>query len=99
MTKAELVRLVSYRSGLPPEKARRAVDAILATISETLRAGDEVNFTGFGKFSVVERGARQGVNPQTGARIQIGASRVPKFAAGSKLKRLTGLPGDGDEKY
>ena len=48
-----------------------------------LSRGGEINFTGFGKFSVADRGARQGVNPQTGEKIQIAASRVPRFSAGS----------------
>ena len=52
-----------------------------------LSRGGEINFTGFGKFTVAERGARQGVNPQTGEKIQIAASRVPRFSAGSALKK------------
>ena len=55
-------------------------------IEEALSRGGEINFTGFGKFSVADRGARQGVNPQTGEKIQIAASRVPRFSAGSALK-------------
>ena len=60
---------------------------MLHVLSDTLKRGGEVNFTGFGKFSVAERGARQGVNPQTGEKIQISASRVPRFSAGSALKK------------
>ena len=56
---------------------------MLDTIQETLARGGEINFTGFGKFSVADRSARQGVNPQTGEKIQIAASRVPRFSAGS----------------
>jgi DNA-binding protein HU-beta len=52
-----------------------------------LKRGSEVNFSGFGKFSVAERGARQGVHPRTGEAIQIAASKVPKFTAGSGLKK------------
>jgi len=63
------------------------VSAVLDTIQEVLTRGGDVNFTGFGKFSVAERGARQGVNPQTGEKIQIAASRVPRFSAGSALKK------------
>ena len=59
----------------------------LDTISETLKRGGDVAFTGFGKFSVSDRSARQGVNPQTGETIQIAASKVPKFSAGAKLKQ------------
>jgi DNA-binding protein HU-beta len=88
VTKQEFVDRVSDRvSGLGKREASEAVDAVLDTIEEALRRGSDVNFTGFGKFSVAERGARQGVNPQTGERIHIAATRVPRFSAGSKLKK------------
>ena len=87
MTKQEFVDRVADESGLQKRDAGAAVDAVLEVIEETLRRGGEVNFTGFGKFAVAERGARQGVNPQTGERIQISASRVPRFSAGSALKK------------
>jgi DNA-binding protein HU-beta len=86
VTKAEFVDQVADRAGLSKGDASGAVDAVLDTIKEVLQRGGEINFTGFGKFSVAERGARQGVNPQTGERIQIAASRVPRFSAGSSLK-------------
>lgn len=86
MTKSEFVDQVASESGLAKGEAGQAVDAVLKVIEETLSRGGEINFTGFGKFSVAERGARQGVNPQTGERIQISASRVPRFSAGSSLK-------------
>lgn len=87
MTKSEFVDQVAAESGLSKGDAATAVDAVLTVIEETLKRGGEVNFTGFGKFSVAERGARQGVNPQTGERIQIAASKVPRFSAGSALKK------------
>ncbi len=87
MTKSEFVDQVGSKSGLGKNEAGKAVDAVLEVIEETLKRGGEVNFTGFGKFSVADRGARQGVNPQTGERIQIAASKVPKFSAGSALKK------------
>ena len=86
MTKQEFVNAVADRSGLSRGDAGKAVDAVLETITDTLKRRDQINFTGFGKFAVAERGARQGVNPQTGERIQIAASRVPRFSAGSSLK-------------
>lgn len=86
VTKQEFVDQVASQSGLGKKEASDAVDAVLNVIQETLSRGGEVNFTGFGKFAVAERGARQGVNPQTGERIQIAASRVPRFSAGSALK-------------
>ena len=86
MTKPEFVDRVSAESGLSKADAGKAVDAFIDVVKETLSRGGEVNFTGFGKFSVADRGARQGVNPQTGERIQIPASRVPRFSAGAGLK-------------
>lgn len=87
MTKQEFISQVRERAGLSNSDATRAVDAVLDTISDTLKRGGDVAFTGFGKFSVSERSARQGVNPQTGERIQIAASKVPRFSAGAKLKQ------------
>ena len=87
VTKSEFVDQVADRSGLGTGEADKAVNAVLDTIEEVLRRGGDINFTGFGKFSVADRGARQGVNPQTGERIQIAASKVPKFSAGSGLKK------------
>jgi DNA-binding protein HU-beta len=86
VTKQEFVDQVASQSGLAKKEAGDAVDAVLTVIQETLSRGGDINFTGFGKFSVADRGARQGVNPQTGERIQIAASRVPRFSAGSALK-------------
>ena len=86
MTKGELVDQVASESGLSKGDATKAVDTFIDVVTETLRRGGEINFTGFGKFSVADRGARQGVNPQTGERIQIAATRVPRFSAGSALK-------------
>ena len=87
MTKSEFVDQVASESGLSKGDAASAVDAVLETIQSTLQRGGEISFTGFGKFTVADRGARQGVNPQTGERIQIAASRVPRFSAGSALKK------------
>ena len=87
MTKSEFVDQVAEESGLSKGDAGNAVDAVLQVIEDTLKRGGEISFTGFGKFSVADRGARQGVNPQTGERIQISASRVPRFSAGSALKK------------
>jgi DNA-binding protein HU-beta len=86
VTKNEFVDRVAERSGLGKGEAAKAVDAVLESLQEVLSRGGEVNFTGFGKFTVADRSARQGVNPQTGEKIQIAASRVPRFSAGSQLK-------------
>jgi DNA-binding protein HU-beta len=95
VTKQEFVDQVANKSGLSKGDATKAVDAVLEVIQETLSRGGEISFTGFGKFTVAERGARQGVNPQTGERIQIAASRVPRFSAGSQLKSAVKSGGGG----
>lgn len=87
MTKSEFVDHVAQKSGLEKGQSGKAVDAVLAVIEETLARGGEISFSGFGKFHVTDRSARQGVNPRTGEAIQIAASRVPKFSAGSGLKK------------
>ena len=86
MTKQEFVDQVAQEADLPKGEAGKAVDATLRVIEETLSRGGEINFTGFGKFHVAERGPRQGVNPRTGERITIPGGKVPRFSAGSGLK-------------
>ena len=86
MTKQEFVDEVAQRSGLSRRDANKAVEAFLESIQDALKSGDTVNFTGFGKFSTADRAARTGVNPRTGERVNIAASRVPRFSAGSSLK-------------
>jgi len=87
VTKSEFVDQVADRAGLSKKDATGAVDAVLETIEETLKRGSEIAFSGFGKFSVSERSAREGRNPATGERLNIAASRVPKFTAGAALKK------------
>ncbi len=87
MTKSEFVDQVAARSGLSRKDAGAAVDAALETIRDTLQRGSDITFSGFGKFHVATRGARQGTNPATGEKIEIGESKVPKFTAGSSLKK------------
>ena len=87
MTKSEFVDQVANLSDLGKAEAGKAVDAVLNVIEETLARGGDVTFSGFGKFQVAERGARQGVHPRTGEPIQIAASKVPRFTAGSGLKK------------
>jgi DNA-binding protein HU-beta len=87
LTKAEFVDQLARDGRIGSKKqAADAVEAVLDGIADSLRSGDSVNFTGFGKFSVAERGPRQGVNPRTGERITIAGGRVPKFSAGAGLK-------------
>jgi DNA-binding protein HU-beta len=87
LTKAEFVDQLARDERIGSKKtAADAVEAVLETISSALASGESVNFTGFGKFSVAERGPRQGVNPRTGERITIAGGRVPRFSAGAALK-------------
>jgi DNA-binding protein HU-beta len=86
LTKAEFVDRISGNFD-SKKAAADAVEAVLDGITDTLAGGGDVNFTGFGKFSVAERGPRQGVNPRTGERITIAGGRVPKFSAGAGLKK------------
>ena len=86
MTKQEFIQKVAGKSGLTARDAGKAVEAFMESVTETLKAGDAINFTGFGKFSAAARAARTGVNPRTGERVQIAATTVPKFSAGSQLK-------------
>jgi DNA-binding protein HU-beta len=87
LTKAEFVELLARDGRIGSKKAAsETVEAVLETITSALARGQSVSFTGFGKFSVADRGQRQGVNPRTGERITIAASRVPRFSAGAALK-------------
>jgi DNA-binding protein HU-beta len=86
MTKAEFVGKLAEKAGLTKADAEKAVNAFLETVTETLKSGDKVAFTGFGSFEVTERAAREGRNPQTGEAMQIKATKAPKFKAGKGLK-------------
>jgi DNA-binding protein HU-beta len=87
MSKSEFVDKVAEAADLSKKDAAAAVDAVLATIEGELKAGGEVAFTGFGKFHVAQRGAREGRNPRTGESMKIAATTVPRFTAGSGLKK------------
>lgn len=85
-TKKDLAEKVAESVDLTKNKAAEAVNAVFEAISETLKDGGEVSVSGFGKFEVSERAARQGVNPATGEKIQIAASKAPKFKPAKALK-------------
>ena len=86
MTKSEFVDQVADRAGLNKKEAANAVDAVLETIEGALKRGSEVTFSGFGKFSVSKRSAREGRNPATGETIQIPAKTTLKFRVGKGMK-------------
>ena len=86
MNKTELVAAIAEKTGLTKKDAEGAVKAFTDTVAEQLKAGDKIQLVGFGTFEVRERAAREGVNPRTGDKIKIAASKVPAFKAGSALK-------------
>ncbi len=89
MNKTELSEAIAKRSQLSKRDAQKALDALVDTVRDELRRGREVVITGFGRFHVTKRGARQGRNPATGEKIKIKASKTPKFTAGAGLKNAT----------
>ena len=86
MNKTELVAAMAEKAGLSKKDAEKALNAFVESIEETLKAGDKVSLVGFGTFSVKERAAREGINPLTGKKIKIAASKAPAFKAGKALK-------------
>jgi DNA-binding protein HU-beta len=86
MNKGELITAIAENSGLTKVASTKALDAIIAAITASLKKGDRVGLVGFGSFSVAKRAARNGRNPQTGKEIKIAAKKVVKFKAGSELE-------------
>jgi len=86
VNKAELIDAVADGADISKADATRALETILAQITNTLKKGDQVALVGFGTFAVKERAARTGRNPRTGETINIPASKVPGFKAGKALK-------------
>ena len=86
MTKAELVNAIAEKAGLTKVDAEGALKAFAEAITDALKAGEKVALVGFGTFSVGDRAARTGQNPQTVKKIEIPAAKVPKFKAGKALK-------------
>ena len=85
MNKAELIEEISNSAGLTKTQANSALDAFTDAVVASLKKGDKVTIVGFGTFSVSERAARNGRNPQTGEVIKIKASKAPKFKAGKEF--------------
>ena len=86
MNKSELIDAIASHSNLTKADSGRALDALIKTIENTLKAGDSITLVGFGTFEVKERAERSGRNPQTGAVITIAASKTPAFKGGKSLK-------------
>jgi DNA-binding protein HU-beta len=85
MNKADLIDKLAKDAGITKTQANAALDSFTDTVITTLKKGDRVTLVGFGTFSVSERAARNGRNPQTGAVIKIKARKVPKFKAGKEF--------------
>ncbi len=86
MNKSELIEAIATSADIPKAAAGRALDAMVDSVAEALKQGDPVVLVGFGTFSVKDRAARTGRNPQTAQPIQIAAARIPSFKAGKALK-------------
>jgi DNA-binding protein HU-beta len=87
MNKTELIERIAEEAGVTASEAQKHFGAFERVVTEALKGGEEVRITGFGKFSVKERKAREGRNPQTGEKMEIAASKVPSFSAGNALKQ------------
>ena len=85
MNKAQLIDAMASTAGLTKADAKKALDAFVSATTDALKTGDRVALIGFGSFSVSERSARTGRNPQTGKEITIAAKKVVKFKAGADL--------------
>jgi DNA-binding protein HU-beta len=86
VNKTELIDVIADEAEISKAAASRAMDAILNAVTKTLAQGDQVTLVGFGTFSVRDRAARAGRNPQTGETIEIKAAKIPSFKAGKALK-------------
>lgn len=86
MNKTQLIDAIAEKSGLTKAASKKALEAFVATVGEALHKDEKVALVGFGSFSVSERSARTGRNPQTGKTIEIAAKKVVKFKAGAELE-------------
>ncbi|MFH0959976.1 MAG: HU family DNA-binding protein [Pseudomonadota bacterium] len=86
MTKAEFVAKLAEKGKITKKQATEAINLVFTTMAEGLVSGEEIAIPGFGKFSVVKRKARTGMNPQTKKKIKIPAKKAPKFTGSKTLK-------------
>jgi DNA-binding protein HU-beta len=87
VNKKDLVDLMADNAEVSKAQAEKALNAFLDGVKKSLKEGEKVALVGFGSFSVTERAARKGRNPQTGAEIDIPASKAPKFTASKEFKK------------
>lgn len=88
MNKAQLIDAIAEKAGLSKVDSKKALEAFVATVGDSLKKNDKVALVGFGSFAVSERTARSGRNPQTGKTIQIPAKKVVRFKAGAELANM-----------
>jgi|TARA_R100000353_G_scaffold144145_1_gene103173 DNA-binding protein HU-beta len=86
VNKSELIEAIAASADIPKAAATRALDAMVESVTDSLKKGESVSLVGFGTFAIKERAARTGRNPQTGQPIEISAAKVPSFKAGKALK-------------
>nr|WP_321316913.1 HU family DNA-binding protein [uncultured Campylobacter sp.] len=98
MTKSEFVSLVASKAELTKKDSEKALDAIIASIEETLKKGESVTFVGFGTFSVTERAARTARVPRTGEEVKVPAKKAVKFKVGKNFKDLIAGPAKASKK-
>ncbi len=89
--KSQLAQILAERMGVSKKQGVEWIDAFTDEITKVLRKGDKVNITGFGIFKVSDRKAREGINPRTGEKIHIKASKKPRFTAGKLLKEAIAM--------
>lgn len=87
MNKTELIDKIAAGAGISKADSKKALDATVNALKEALIAGDKIQLVGFGTFSVNERPAREGINPQSKEKIKIAAKKVAKFKAGAELAK------------
>ena len=85
MNKSELIDAMAAEAGISKAAAKLALESMVSSVGKTLKGGGRVSLVGFGSWSISNRAARDGRNPQTGATIKIAAKNVVKFKAGAEL--------------
>ncbi len=86
MSKNELVRAIANNAGITLKEASTALDSFISAVTDSLKKGEKVQISGFGTFEVKSKPAREGINPRTGAKIKIAASKIPSFKFGKAYK-------------
>lgn len=86
VNKTQLIERIANETGSSKSDAQKFFEQFVNTVTDSLKSGEDVQITGFGKFYVQKRDAREGINPQTKQKMTIPASKVPKFTAGNALK-------------